>query len=983
MTEDLNEFFSSIGKAKKEKEEEFKSLVGEDPLASVFKEVSDVKKKFIESKKEEEKKRKIEEDKIKKVVGDNPLESVSFFTQIADLKKEQKEDRENKKKKFAEEKRRIEAEEKKKIEEEKRKIEEEKKRKIEEEAQAQYKKEKEKRQIAALEDWLSPISSDVEEVVVQPEPVAAELTEEKDAVDQALEVLGTLKTKEEIRENVDDPDIKKIRHELEYLKNLISAQGGGGETRLEFLDDVNRDSVKQNGYFIAYDSGSGKFIGTDQGASGGSAGAGGTWAVDNVGIHTTKNVGVGAAAVSGKKLYVSGDAEITGNISVGGTLTYEDVKNVDSVGIITGRKDLNILGNSTLLGVTTIGSANVGSSGTTLLVKGNTRITGILTVGESSITIDGDSEEISVGIVTITNATVNIGENVQINSTATGINSAPNVLYVAKDGIDSNNGTSIDNAKLTIAAAVGIAQSGTTIKVMSGNYVEMNPIEVPAFVAIVGDDQRSVKVLPNTTDKDLFHVRKGDKLANMTFSGHLFPAAAVGFPTTEIAENVGGGKWKGPYIQNCTSDTTTGTGIRIDGSQARLLKAMNVDSFTQYNQGGVGVAVTNGGFAQLVSVFTICCDEAISCDAGGQADLANSNCSFGTKGLVARGTGSLQYKGSVSSTAAVSQDNVTLDLSTPTLNISNFDYTHTTGIATVTVTANHNFSVGMGVTLSGIGLTCAYGSKTYPHKRPYIFEVDEVPTVRKFVVNVGVSTLAHTYVSGGTAKVDIDRPYDGQVVYFDQLYNSVQTIAVGSGGTGYTSTPEVTVDAPSGPNGERATAFATLEGESVTSITIISSGNQYTGTPNVTISSPNVGVNTATATATTSSIYYTINSSTPVVSGISTLTLDSNLLNSVGVGSTVFFFQQSKIIASSHTFEYVGSGNDITTATPKRGGVTVQENEVVTSDGGKVIYTSTDQAGNFRIGDDLQINQNTGTISGRAFSKSLFSEMTPFILALS
>ena len=48
-----------------------------------------------------------------------------------------------------------------------------------------------------------------------------------------------------------------------------------------------------------------------------------------------------------------------------------------------------------------------------------------------------------------------------------------------------------------------------------------------------------------------------------------------------------------------------------------------------------------------------------------------------------------------------------------------------------------------------------------------------------------------------------------------------------------------------------------------------------------------------------------------------------------------------------------------------------------------MIYTSTDQAGNFRIGNDLQINQETGTISGRAFSKSLFTEMTPFILALS
>jgi len=130
-------------------------------------------------------------------------------------------------------------------------------------------------------------------------------------------------------------------------------------------------------------------------------------------------------------------------------------------------------------------------------------------------------------------------------------------------------------------------------------------------------------------------------------------------------------------------------------------------------------------------------------------------------------------------------------------------------------------------------------------------------------------------------------------------------------------------------------------------------------------------------------LYYTINSSTPVSSGISTLSLATNLLSAVGVGSTAYFSQGSRIVASSHTFEYVGAGNQIVTATPKRGGVTNQENEVVTLTGGKVLYTSTDQAGNFRIGDDLQINQETGTISGRSFSKSLFSEMTPFILALS
>ena len=782
---------------------------------------------------------------------------------------------------------------------------------------------------------------------------------------------------------------EKLQENYRLFVNRVQQQlasfGGGGAVRIAELDDVDATSAMVDGKVLEYSAAQGKWIGGTGGDD--NVGAAGTWAVDSVGINTIKNVGIGSTARSGKALFVYGDSEITGNISVGGTLTYEDVKNVDSVGIITARSDVRVGRNLSVVGLTTLGSNNgigtvhVGSGNTALLVDGDARVVGVLTVGRSSITLDGDAETVSVGIVTITNATVNIGDNVTINSTASGINSCPQVLYVAKDGDDDNNGTSIDNAKLTIKAAVGIAKSGYTVKVMSGNYVETNPIEIPPFVAIVGDDQRSVKVLPNTTNKDLFHVRKGCKLASMTFSGHTAPAAAVGFPTTEIAENVGGGKWKGPYVQNCTSDTTTGVGIRIDGDQARLLKAMNVDSFTQYNQGGVGVAVTNGGFAQLVSVFTICCDEAISCDKGGQADLANSNCSFGTKGLVSRGVGDLQYTGVVTSQAAISQDNVTINLNTPTLNISNFQYTHQTGVATVTTTADHGFNVGMGITLAGIGLTCAYGSKTYPHKRPFVFEVDSIPTARKFVINAGISTLSHTYVSGGTAKIDIDRPYDGQVAYFDTLFKTVQSIAVGSGGTGYTSTPDVTIDAS--PTGETATAFATLEGESVASITIISSGNQYTSTPNVTISAPDVGVNTATATASTSSIYYTINSSTPVVSGISTLTLDTNLLNTVGVGSTVYFFQQSKIIASSHTFEYVGAGNNITSATPKRGGVTVQENEVISSDGGVVIYTSTDQAGNFRIGNDLQINQNTGTISGRAFSKSLFSEMTPFILALS
>ena len=757
------------------------------------------------------------------------------------------------------------------------------------------------------------------------------------------------------------------------VQQQLATFGGGGAVRLDDLEDVDVTGGVENNYIIQYDDTTSKWV-----AKEGNVGGAGTWASSPTGIHTIRNVGINTiAAKANKALYVQGDAQVTGNLDIAGDLVYDE----------TNARNWNVSG------VATAAKMHVGGETTfpeELVVTGNTRIVGILTIGTSSIIIDGEQEEISIGStiegedgVTITNSAVTIGAGVTISAAASGINSAPNVLYVAKDGVDTNNGTSIDNAKLTIKAAVGIAQSGTTIKVLSGRYEEANPIEVPAFVSIVGDDQRAVTVIPNNATSDIFHVRKASKIANMTFTGHLAPSAAVAFPTTEIAENVGGGKWKGPYIQNCTSDTTTGTGLYVDGDQARLLASMNVDSYTQYNQGGVGVAITNGGFAQLVSLFTICTNEAVTCDKGGQADIANSNCSFGTFGLVSRGVSDLQYTGVTTTTAAISQPNIVVDVSTPTLNISNFVYDNISGIATVTTSAAHNFQVGMGVTLANILLSCPFGQKTYPEKRPFVFDVDSIPSTTSFIVNIGISTLVHTYVSGGTAAIDVDRPYDGQLVFFDRLYKSVNSITVGSGGTGYTATPSVTVDAPTGPNGETTTAFATLEGDSVASVTIISSGSQYETTPSITISAPEEGSNTATATATMEELYYTINSSTPVTAGITTLTLATNLLNSVGVGSTAFFSQGSRIVASSHTFEYVGAGNQIVTATPQRGGVTNQKNEVVTLDGGKVLYTSTDQAGNFRIGDDLQINQETGTISGRSFSKSLFSEMTPFILALS
>ena len=141
-------------------------------------------------------------------------------------------------------------------------------------------------------------------------------------------------------------------------------------------------------------------------------------------------------------------------------------------------------------------------------------------------------------------------------------------------------------------------------------------------------------------------------------------------------------------------------------------------------------------------------------------------------------------------------------------------------------------------------------------------------------------------------------------------------------------------------------------------------------------------INTATATIELLPSYYSVKTSTPISSGICTVTINENVPYAVGVGSTTPFYRQSRILASSHSFEYIGSGTDPIASLPSRGGVPIQENEVDNRNGGLVVYTSTDQGGNFRIGEGVKIDQINGTISGNFYSKSLFANVTPLILAL-
>ena len=779
---------------------------------------------------------------------------------------------------------------------------------------------------------------------------------------------------------------------------------------------------------------------------------------------------------------------------------------------------------------------------------------------QGSTIIDDGRSIINAGISTISGVTINTG--IITSSSLVGIVTyygdasnlsknfplVTNILYVSKNGNDGNPGTRLSEPKATVGAALTGATAGTVIKVSAGTYLENNPLNITDQVSIIGDSLREVSIQPLNADKDLFYVSNGNYIAEMSFTGSMNSGKAIfSFnPNIPVYNN------QSPYIQNCTNFIPNSIGMRIDGRHSiGPTKSMVLDSYTQYNQGGIGVSITNEGYAQLVSLFTICDDIAVYCGSGGACDLTNSNSSFGNYGLVADGVSSRKYTGIITQAAAENSDTFVLNLSTPILNITNAFYDNTTGILTAYTSTAHNFSVGMGVTIAGLGFTCPFepGTRLYPSgQNGYIFETktvaagryvdsynliqanrqeiidtsfaeiaivypsftnpnpdkckrdigyivdavstdvrdftsqniilstksyfnpttgilltnglqDEVPqtitafhkardtmnlaitnnlTVKDltivadpvtgfntdpascadvqsfinnlvgiittrintgnlntlplpavsaastvFTINVGVATQPHTYVPNtGNAKINVSRPFDGQVVYFGDLYYTANKIRVSAGGTGYTQTPTVTIDPPLTPWGVPATAVAEISNGSVIGIDIISNGRGYTTPPSITISSPNVGINTAIATVELVPTYYSILSSTPVSSGICTISVGENVPYAVGVSTAVPFFKQSRVLASGHSLEYIGSGTEIAKALPAQGGVTIQDNEIDARNGGLVVFTSTDQSGNFRIGDGVVINQQTGTISGAFYSKSLFSSMTPYILAL-
>ena len=75
----------------------------------------------------------------------------------------------------------------------------------------------------------------------KPEEPVIEKVKEETTADHAIKILDTINEqtgKEIIKENTTESEVAKLRKELDVLKQIVHTQGGGGEVKLRYLDDI-------------------------------------------------------------------------------------------------------------------------------------------------------------------------------------------------------------------------------------------------------------------------------------------------------------------------------------------------------------------------------------------------------------------------------------------------------------------------------------------------------------------------------------------------------------------------------------------------------------------------------------------------------------------------------------------------------------------------------------------------------------------------
>jgi hypothetical protein len=351
---------------------------------------------------------------------------------------------------------------------------------------------------------------------------------------------------------------------INRIQQQLATIGGGGETRLEFLDDVDRNSAKVDGRFLKYDAASGKWIG----AVGG--GGGSQTLDDTLGLGNTSSLGMSVGVITAT--YFVGDGSLLTNISSSSNSGYATSAGIatyaSSAGIATYASSAGISTYATNAGIATYASsAGISTYATNAGIATYATNAGIATYASSA------------GIATYaTNAGI-----------ATYADNAGIATYATNAGI----ATYATNAGIsTYASSAGIATYATSAGIAT--YATSSGIATVAQ-GLTGTPNINVGIVTATS-----YNGSGINLTGIVTS----IAAGSGISVDQSTGNVtitatGGGaisiKDEGSILGTAvTSINFVGSGVIATGDNSEV--TVTID-------GGVGIATAGGTVGTGVTLF--------------------------------------------------------------------------------------------------------------------------------------------------------------------------------------------------------------------------------------------------------------------------------------------------------------------------------------------------------------------------------------------
>ena len=168
---------------------------------------------------------------------------------------------------------------------------------------------------------------------------------------------------------------------------------------------------------------------------------------------------------------VINDASFNGNVSIAGSLTYEDVTNVDSVGLITARNGIVVGSGITLSKDGDIFATGVTTS-TTFVGNLTGDVTGDVTGAATQVTVADESSDTSCNVLYTTDATGNLAPK---SGTNLAFNSSDGTLTATKFSGDGSDLTGVaagkfvsDGIGITTNTPVGIETTSLARKDLAG-----------------------------------------------------------------------------------------------------------------------------------------------------------------------------------------------------------------------------------------------------------------------------------------------------------------------------------------------------------------------------------------------------------------------------------------------------------------------------------------------------------------------------------